>query len=485
MSFDANMIVSMIIATSLTSVIAIAGKYINELVPLLVNIIMNIFKKQNTKENKINITSSIVTSANGITTSFQNEYCAIIALLLKNKKEIGSITPLKNHSTYSSYNNNNDSIDNCFETYRFKINNSNKILLDEHIYVRFLENNGTSNEKMMVISYLVLEISSEYYGIYDLYNKVLEWTKEYNNEKKKYKHDGIMYYYSLEREILKNDQADNNSGKLLWKKNIFTTYKTFDNIFFSDKNVFLKKLNYFLHNKDIYKKKGIPYNFGLLFYGNPGCGKTSCIKAISNYTKRHVVEINLSKIKTCSEFVQLFHNDYMDQSYVPHENKIIVLEDIDCMIDIVKSREKNKHDNQQNNQDKQDKNDINDSILKYLLNNEEKDTKTNSNDKLNLSCILNTIDGVLENQGRILIISTNYQNALDKALIRPGRIDAKINFTSCTTKMYFDIIENFYDVKISESVNFVEYKHTPAEVLEICSLNIDNISKSIEVITQQ
>ena len=107
------------------------------------------------------------------------------------------------------------------------------------------------------------------------------------------------------------------------------TFKTFDNIFFKDKDILIKKLNYFLANEEKYKKKGIPYNIGFLFYGNPGCGKTSCIKAISNYTKRHVVEINLKQIETCGEFINIFNDDMMNDNCIPHRKKIIVLEDID------------------------------------------------------------------------------------------------------------------------------------------------------------
>merc|ERR1711874_666891 len=47
-------------------------------------------------------------------------------------------------------------------------------------------------------------------------------------------------------------------------------------------------------------------------------------------------------------------------------------------------------------------------------------------DKLNLSGLLNVLDGVVDTPERILIMTTNHPEHLDPALIRPGRIDKKI-----------------------------------------------------------
>lgn len=44
-------------------------------------------------------------------------------------------------------------------------------------------------------------------------------------------------------------------------------------------------------------------------------------------------------------------------------------------------------------------------------------------DKLDLSGLLNVLDGVVDCPNRILIMTTNHPEKLDPALIRPGRID--------------------------------------------------------------
>jgi len=51
---------------------------------------------------------------------------------------------------------------------------------------------------------------------------------------------------------------------------------------------------------------------------------------------------------------------------------------------------------------------------------------------LNLSGILNALDGVVDSPNRILIMTTNHPEKLDPALIRPGRVDKKFLLTYMT-----------------------------------------------------
>jgi mitochondrial chaperone BCS1 len=46
--------------------------------------------------------------------------------------------------------------------------------------------------------------------------------------------------------------------------------------------------------------------------------------------------------------------------------------------------------------------------------------------QVSLSALLNVIDGVASQEGRVLIMTTNHITRLDKALIRPGRVDKKV-----------------------------------------------------------
>merc|ERR1712117_574174 len=67
-----------------------------------------------------------------------------------------------------------------------------------------------------------------------------------------------------------------------------------------------------------------------MFYGEPGCGKTSTIKAIANHIQRHIVSVPLNKIKTVKELLNVFYNTRMNYVDIPLDKRLYVLEDIDA-----------------------------------------------------------------------------------------------------------------------------------------------------------
>lgn len=76
-------------------------------------------------------------------------------------------------------------------------------------------------------------------------------------------------------------------------------------------------------------------------------------------------------------------------------------------------------------------------------------TKVESSDegsksKISLAGLLNIIDGAASNEGRVLIMTTNYPEKLDSALIRPGRVDLQIKFTLATSEQIQEIFRRMY-----------------------------------------
>ena len=87
--------------------------------------------------------------------------------------------------------------------------------------------------------------------------------------------------------------------------------KTFSSLFFPGKGELLFLLDHFQKKTGKFGIAGFPHKLGLLLHGPPGTGKTSIIKAIAEYTNRHIVSVPLSKMKTNQELMDVM----FDQSF--------------------------------------------------------------------------------------------------------------------------------------------------------------------------
>ena len=256
---------------------------------------------------------------------------------------------------------------------------------------------------------------------------------------------------------------------LVFTKAKFTTNRTFENVFFEEREHVKSRTQFFLNNRAWYDTKGIPYTLGFLFHGPPGTGKTSCVKAIANEGRRHIINIQLSEIKTKAQLQHLFFNDELhvyngmntEKYTIPVSERLYVIEDIDAMGDAVLRREWKKPQSVVKPKSEEDA---------WLDRQKESEQET-----LDLSFLLNLLDGTLEAQGRILIVTTNFPERIDRALIRPGRVDMILPFKKCTRRILREMTTAFYDreVPIPEDPT-LDFKWSPAEVNQILFRNFSD-----------
>ena len=223
-------------------------------------------------------------------------------------------------------------------------------------------------------------------------------------------------------DIIKNYQditkPDKNYIKIYYNlKNSWELYNTIspqsiDNIYLDDKlkNNLIHYIDNFIESKDKYIKFGRLHKINILLYGVPGSGKTCLCKAIAKKYNRDVYIINFSKSLTDEVFIQLISSI--------NKNAIILLEDIDSYFD------------------KRNALDIN----------------------VSFSCLINILDGTMsKGNGNILFITANNPENMDKALLRPGRIDKiykfdypdkeiiKYAFDDLVNNNYLDYFDIFYE----------------------------------------
>ena len=252
--------------------------------------------------------------------------------------------------------------------------------------------------------------------------------------------------YDKEQKIL------NAPKHLSFSMKEFESNKTFDSLYGDTSRLIKNQVEFFKNNKEWYDSHGVPYNLGMMFVGYPGCGKTASIKAIANYTHRHVINVNFKNITTGTQLKNLFFNkeisilvnEYTNETKkitIPLNKRLYILEEIDAISNIVKKRTGT-------------------------------DTNTNTttiDDELTLGEILTVFDGTLETPGRMIIITSNHPEYIDDALMRPGRIDLLVTFRKATKIDINEMYQSFYNNKIpSYLLNTIsDYIFSLAEIQQV------------------
>jgi hypothetical protein len=106
-----------------------------------------------------------------------------------------------------------------------------------------------------------------------------------------------------------------------------------------------------------------------------------------------------------------------------------------------------------------------------------------SKEPIDLSFLLNLLDGTLESSGRILAISSNFPERIDRALIRPGRIDMIVHFKKCNRSVLEEMVTSFYDGPC-EGLTCEDYTWSPAEVNQILFRNFDTPKNAIRELNE-
>lgn len=191
---------------------------------------------------------------------------------------------------------------------------------------------------------------------------------------------------------------------------------------------------------DLYKQIGVDPPRGVLLYGPPGTGKTMLAKAVANATTAAFIRV------VGSEFVQKYLGEgprmVRDVFRLAKENSpaIVFIDEVDAIA--------TKRFDAQTGADRE--------VQRILLE------------------LLNQMDGFDQTTNVKVIMATNRADTLDPALLRPGRLDRKIEFPlpdrrqkrlifqACTAKM------NLGDeVDLEDYVNRPE-KISSADIASIC-----------------
>lgn len=171
---------------------------------------------------------------------------------------------------------------------------------------------------------------------------------------------------------------------------------------------------------------GIPHRRGYLLYGAPGAGKTSLIHSIAGELNLDVYILSLTRLGMDDSTLNSVIAELPDKC-------IVLVEDIDAAFhkgikrDIVDPEKQNQEGAEGQGQAQQ-----------------EKDSSDSVASRITLSGLLNALDGIGAQEGRILFATTNDYKALDPALCRPGRLDLHVEFKLASKYQCRELFRRFY-----------------------------------------
>ncbi|KAL9621473.1 MAG: hypothetical protein Q9160_004116 [Pyrenula sp. 1 TL-2023] len=218
------------------------------------------------------------------------------------------------------------------------------------------------------------------------------------------------------------------------------------------KDAILRDINEYLHpaTPRWYSERGIPYRRGYLFHGPPGTGKTSLSFAIAGVFGLDIYCISLLEPTLTEEDLGLLFNSLPRRC-------VVLLEDIDSAgLHRKKTEAEQESEDAENAKKEHQTGEENSSaiiakeVAKVFKNVNDQNARRNkqmpgqNTDGISLSGLLNAIDGVASHEGRVLVMTTNFVNKLDDALIRPGRVDLKIEFTKATNEQIRQLYLRMY-----------------------------------------
>ncbi|KAF7332957.1 hypothetical protein MVEN_02401600 [Mycena venus] len=181
----------------------------------------------------------------------------------------------------------------------------------------------------------------------------------------------------------------------------------------------------FLDTENWYNEAGIPHRRGYLLYGPPGTGKTSTIYALAGALNLEIYSLSLA-----SNFVD---DSYLQRaaSAIP-KHGLFLIEDIDCAFP---SRE-------DEDEDEMD--------VMAVANMHPRSRRVHragsrvTRSMVTLSGLLNVIDGIGSEEGKLFFATTNHIDRLDAALLRPGRIDHKVQYGLATAPQAHALFMRFF-----------------------------------------
>lgn len=217
-----------------------------------------------------------------------------------------------------------------------------------------------------------------------------------------------------------------------WKNGGNMRLRPLDSVILRDGQLppIMEDLEMFLKAEKQYLRRSIPWHRGYLFHGPPGTGKTSLAMGLASQFGLNLFYIPLGDMDKDASLIDLIGG--------VTERSILLFEDVDVFSAATK--------------------------------------RTKDDHSSSLSALLNALDGAMTPHGLITVMTTNNLEALDSALVRPGRVDRLEELGYVDEDQASRLFRNFYPEAKEEACSRVGRAcvgMAPAEILEVCKRHLE------------
>lgn len=201
----------------------------------------------------------------------------------------------------------------------------------------------------------------------------------------------------------------------------------------------------FFSKRGWYADMGIPWRRGYLLYGPPGTGKTSVAFALAGELRLNLCWLSLTNPKLNDQTISMLLQKTPARS-------LILIEDVDA----------------------------------FFAARQKQDERI----AVSFSGLLNALDGVAAQEGRIIFLTTNHRELLDAALIRPGRIDVEFKLDLATREQIASMFMRFHPTEQAAVDALVaelpERALSPAQIQQALLSNADvqQAARALHAVTQ-
>lgn len=218
-----------------------------------------------------------------------------------------------------------------------------------------------------------------------------------------------------------------------------------------------KKIDTFINRRDWYKKRGLSHKLLFVFYGEPGTGKSALVRYIADRLGYSIG--SMTGVASMTALIRAAST----------LDIVVSIPEVDTQ-----GLANNRGISNKENDEKPEDQDTDKHTDKKSVLSQTSELVQIFKDSFSLTETLNLFQGDIPINNSVTVMSTNDINAIDPALLRPGRCDLVIEVKRMKYKQVNAFYKHYFETNENLSPKFNDIYIRACDVMEAFMRNMDN-----------